>query len=90
MISNLDSLAGTQPQLPFVRPVGDDHVPQSGFPNWGSYIVAHSGSEFQIGDYLIRRMDGDKFIIWNLDHEMMQTDAGKLESALREFFNEEF
>jgi len=69
MISNLDSLAGTQPQLPFVRPIGD---------------------EFQIGEFLIRRMDGDKFVIWNLDHEMMETDAGKLESALREFFNEEF
>jgi hypothetical protein len=69
MISNLEPLAGTQPQLPFVRPIGD---------------------EFQIGDFLIRRVRGDKFLIWNRDLEMMETDAGKLESALRDFFNEEF
>ena len=69
MISNLESLAGTQSQLQFVRPIGD---------------------EFQIGEFLIRRVGGDKFLIWNLDHEMMETDAGKLESALREFFDEEF
>ena len=69
MISNLDTLAGTQPQLPFVRPIGD---------------------EFQIGEFLIRRVRGDKFLIWNRDLEMTETDAGKLESTLREFFNEEF
>jgi len=71
VISDLEPTAGThiQPQLPFVRPIGD---------------------EFQIGEYLIRRVRGDKFLIWNSDLEMMETDAGKLESALREFFNEEF
>jgi hypothetical protein len=69
MISNLEPLAGTQPQLPFVRPIGD---------------------EFQIGEFLIRRVCGDKFLIWNRDLEMMETDAGKLESALRDFFTDEF
>ena len=72
MISNLEPLeplAGTQPQLPFVHPIGD---------------------EFQIGEFLIRRVRGDKFLIWNSDGEMLQTDAGKIESELREFFNEEF
>jgi hypothetical protein len=69
MISNLEPMAGTRSQLPFVRPIGD---------------------EFQIGEFLIRRVYGDKFLIWNRDLEMMETDAGKLESALRDFFNEEF
>jgi hypothetical protein len=69
MIGNLDAVAGAQPQLPFVRPTGD---------------------EFQIGEFLIRRIRGDKFLIWNRDHEMLETDAGKLESELNDFFNEEF
>ena len=68
MISNLEPLAGTQPQLPLVRPVGD---------------------EFQIGEYLIRRFHGE-FIIWNADGEMLQTDSAKIESELREFFDDEF
>src|SRR5215471_9913295 len=106
MISNLDPLAGTQPQLPFVRPIGDDHESQSRIQ-----IVAGSEGEFYIGDlgprsgcnnsgthleaglgsqFLIRRIRGDKFLIWNRDHEMLETDAGKLESELRDFFNEEF
>ena len=68
MISNLEPLGGTQPQLPFIRPIGD---------------------EFQIGEFMIRRVRGDQFLIWNCDLEMMETDAGKLESTLREFFNEE-
>ena len=53
-------------------------------------FVRPIGDDFQIGDFLIRRVRADKFLIWNRDHEMMETDAGKLESALREFFNEEF
>jgi hypothetical protein len=69
MISNFEPVAGTQPQPPFVRPIGN---------------------EFQIGDLLIRRVGGDQFLIWNRDHEMLETDAGKLESTLREFFNDEF
>ena len=48
------------------------------------------GDDFQIGEFLIRRVRGDKFLIWNRDHEMIMTDASKLESELREFFNEEF
>jgi hypothetical protein len=48
------------------------------------------GDEFQIGDLLIRRVRGDQFLIWNRDHEMLDTDAGKLESALRDLFNDEF
>jgi hypothetical protein len=63
MISNLEPLAGTQSQLPFVRPIGD---------------------EFQIGDFLIRRVRGDKFVIWNRDLEMMETDAGKLDHGSRQ------
>jgi len=69
MISNLDSPAGTQPQVAFVRPAGD---------------------EFQIGEFLIRRIRGNKFLIWNRDHEMMEAGAGKLESALLALFNDEF
>jgi len=49
-----------------------------------------NGDDFQIGEFLIRRVRGDKFLIWNRDHEMIMTDASKLESELREFFNEEF
>ena len=69
MISKLEPLADTEPQLPFVCPTGDD---------------------FQIGEFLIRRVPGDKFLIWNRDLEMLETDAGKLESDLRELFSEEF
>ena len=53
-------------------------------------FVRRAGDEFQIGEFLIRRVRGDKFLIWNRDDEMLETDAGKLESALRDFFNEEF
>jgi hypothetical protein len=52
-------------------------------------FVRPIGNEFQIGDLLIRRVGGDQFLIWNRDQEMLETDAGKLESTLREFFNEE-
>jgi hypothetical protein len=69
MILELEPLAGTQPQLTFVRPIGED---------------------FQIGEFLIRRADGDRFVIWNADGDMLATDAGKLESTLRDFFSEEF
>jgi hypothetical protein len=69
MISDLEPMAGTKPQPPFVRLTGD---------------------EFQIGDFLIRRFRGDRFLIWNRDNEMMGTEGGKLESALRDFFDEEF
>ena len=53
-------------------------------------FVRPTGDEFQIGDFLIRRFSDDKFLIFNHDLEMMETDAGKLESALRDFFHEEF
>jgi hypothetical protein len=69
MISNLESVAGTQPEISLERPIGE---------------------EFQIGDFLIRRFRDDKFLVWNREGEMLQTDSPKLESALREFFDAEF
>ena len=64
-------------------------LPPTDFPNWGRYIMARLGNEFQIGDLLIRRVHADQFLIWNTDGEMLQSESAKLESALREFFNEE-
>jgi hypothetical protein len=89
MISNLEPMPGTHPP-PFARPISNDHDPQSGFNNWGSYIVARLGSEFQIGDLLVRRVGGDQFLIWNSDGEMLQSESSKVESMLRDFLNEEF
>ena len=82
--------AARQSQNQFIRPVDDDHVPQTDFPNWGTHIMARSGIEFQIGDLLIRRVHADQFLIWNADGEMLQSESAKVESTLREFFNEEF
>jgi len=48
------------------------------------------GDDFQIGEFLIRRVRGDKFLIWNTEGEMLETDSAKVGSALREFFNDEF
>jgi hypothetical protein len=83
MISNLEPAAGTQPQFPFIRPVDDD------LPDWDAYTVARLGREFQIGEFLIRRVQGDRFVIWNADGEMLQNDSTKIKSELRELFHEE-
>jgi hypothetical protein len=39
---------------------------------------------------VVRPIGEELFPIWNRDHEMTETDAGKLEFALCDFFNEEF
>jgi len=52
--------------------------------------VAHSGSEFQIGEYLIRRIRGGKFLIWNLDNEMMESAPANWSQHFRTFLTRSF
>ena len=75
MISNLEPLASTETETQYQPPLP---------------FVRPTGEEFQIGDFLFRRFRGDRFLIWNRDGEMMETRHGQLESALQDFFNEEF
>ena len=93
MITDLEPLAVVSSLSSRGEGRGEEAVaspPQTDFPNWRSHIMARSGNEFQIGDLLFRRVAGDQFLIWNADGEMLQNESAKVESTLREFFNEEF